>query len=112
MKHVVNFFNIILYLFFSLGLVNLFHFRNAEKRSLCILFDACLLIIIKYLDIARETVDMWDMESAVIVPIVVTINNLIIAESLDQHLVNLALGGWGKQKEGADAEDSVPRHGR
>ena len=46
---------------------------------------------IKYLDLAREVVDMWDVSTATIVPIVVTANG-IIAKSLDQHLRRLALG--------------------
>ena len=49
----------------------------------------------KYLDLAREVVDMWDVNTAVIVPIVVSANGLI-AKSLDQHLRRLALGSWIK----------------
>lgn len=49
----------------------------------------------KYLDLAHEIVDMWDVDSAVIVPIVVSANGLI-AKSLDQHLSRLALDGWVK----------------
>ena len=50
---------------------------------------------IKYLDLPREVVDMWDVSTAIIVPIVVTANG-IIAKSLDQHLRRLSLGGWIK----------------
>ena len=50
---------------------------------------------IKYLDLAREVVDMWHVDSAIIVPIVVTANGLI-AKSLDQHLRRLSLGSWIK----------------
>ena len=38
---------------------------------------------------------MWDVDSAIIVPIVVTVNGLI-AESLDQHLKRVSLRGWVK----------------
>ena len=47
----------------------------------------------KYIDLAHEIVDMWDVDSAIIVPIVVSVNGLI-AKSLDQHLKRLALGSW------------------
>lgn len=47
----------------------------------------------KYLDLAREITDMWDVDSATIVPIVVSANGLI-AKTLDQHLKKLALGSW------------------
>ena len=50
---------------------------------------------IKYLDLAREVVDMWDVNSAIIVPIVVSANGLI-AKSLDQYLRRLSLGSWIK----------------
>ena len=49
----------------------------------------------KYLDLAREVVDMWDVSTAVIVPIVVSANGLI-ANSLDEHLRKLSLGSWIK----------------
>ena len=49
----------------------------------------------KYLDLAREVVDMWDVNTAIIVPIVVTANG-IIAKSLDEHLRRLSLGSWIK----------------
>ena len=49
----------------------------------------------RYLDLAREVVDMWDVGTAVIVPIVVSANGLI-AKSLDQHLRRLSLGSWIK----------------
>ncbi|CAH0678041.1 unnamed protein product [Spodoptera exigua] len=51
--------------------------------------------LIKYIDLAREVVDMWEVDSAIIVPIVVSANGLI-AKSLDQHLRRLSLGGWIK----------------
>ena len=50
---------------------------------------------LKYVDLAHEIVDMWDVDSAIIVPIVVTANGLI-AKSLDQHLRRLSLSGWIK----------------
>ena len=50
---------------------------------------------IKYLDLAHEVVDVWDVDSAVVVPIVVTANGLM-AKSLDQHLQRLSLGSWVK----------------
>ena len=49
---------------------------------------------IKYLDLAREVVDMWDVDSVIIMLIVVTINELI-AKSLDQDL-RISLGSWIK----------------
>lgn len=49
----------------------------------------------KYLDLAHEVTAMWDVESTIIVPIVVSANGLI-AKSLDQHLKRLSLGGWIK----------------
>ncbi len=49
----------------------------------------------KYLDLAHEIVDMWEVDSAIIVPIVVSANGLI-AKSLDHHLKRLALDGWIK----------------
>ena len=49
----------------------------------------------KYVDLAREIVDMWDVDSAVIVPIVVSVNGLI-AKSLDYHLKRLRLNSWVK----------------
>ncbi|KAJ8709072.1 hypothetical protein PYW07_008898 [Mythimna separata] len=49
----------------------------------------------KYLDLAREVVDMWKVDTAVIVPIVVTANGLI-AKNLKQHLRRLLLGSWIK----------------
>ena len=48
---------------------------------------------VKYLDLAHEIVDMWDVDSAIIVPIIVSVNGLI-AKSLDKHLKRLALGAW------------------
>ncbi|XP_072943499.1 uncharacterized protein [Epargyreus clarus] len=50
----------------------------------------------KYLDLAREVVDMWDVNTAVVVPIVVSANGLI-AKSLDQHLRRRSLGSWIKR---------------
>ncbi|KAJ8714401.1 hypothetical protein PYW07_002626 [Mythimna separata] len=49
----------------------------------------------KYIDLARDVVDMWEVDSAIIVPIVVSGNGLI-AKSLDEHLRRLSLGGWIK----------------
>ncbi|XP_063619204.1 uncharacterized protein LOC134792018 [Cydia splendana] len=49
----------------------------------------------KYLDLAHEITAMWDVDSTIIVPIVVSVNGLI-AKSLDQHLERLSLGGWIK----------------
>ena len=49
----------------------------------------------QYLELAREVVDMWDVSTAVIVPIVVSANGLI-ANSLDEHLRKLSLGSWIK----------------
>ena len=50
---------------------------------------------LKFLDLVREVVDMWNVSSAIIVPIVVTANGLM-AKSLDEHLSRLSLGGWIK----------------
>jgi len=50
---------------------------------------------IKYLDLAHEISDMWDVDSTIIVPIVISVNGLI-AKSLDQHLKRLTLDGWIK----------------
>ncbi|CAB0030643.1 unnamed protein product, partial [Trichogramma brassicae] len=49
----------------------------------------------KYLDLAHEVTAMWDVDSTIIVPIVVSANGLI-AKSLDQHLKRLSLDGWVK----------------
>ena len=49
----------------------------------------------KYLDLAHEVTAMWDVNSTIIVPIVVSANGLI-AKSLDQHLKSLSLDGWIK----------------
>ncbi|KAI8424045.1 hypothetical protein MSG28_002675 [Choristoneura fumiferana] len=49
----------------------------------------------KYLDLAHEVTAMWDVDSTIIVPIVVSANGLI-AKSLDQHLKRLSLDGWIK----------------
>ncbi|KAI8429475.1 hypothetical protein MSG28_000111 [Choristoneura fumiferana] len=67
--------------------------------------DACKLLInlvkaekdklSKYLDLAHEVTAMWDVDSTIIVPIVVSANGLI-AKSLDQHLKRLSLDGWIK----------------
>ncbi|RVE46395.1 hypothetical protein evm_008929 [Chilo suppressalis] len=51
----------------------------------------------KYLDLAREIVDMWDIDSAIVVPIIISAHGLI-AKSLDKHLKRLALGGWVKSQ--------------
>ncbi|XP_050554611.1 uncharacterized protein LOC126911465 [Spodoptera frugiperda] len=50
---------------------------------------------IKYLDLAHEVVDMWNVDSAIVVLIVVSVNGLI-PNSLDNHLRRLGLGGWIK----------------
>ncbi|CAB3260828.1 unnamed protein product [Arctia plantaginis] len=50
---------------------------------------------IKYLDLSHEIVDMWNVDSVIIVPIVVSAHGLI-AKSLDQHLKRLTLDGWIK----------------
>ncbi|CAB3220135.1 unnamed protein product [Arctia plantaginis] len=50
---------------------------------------------VKYLDLAHEIVDMWDVDSAIVVPIVISAHGLV-AKSLDQHLQRLALGSWIK----------------
>ncbi|CAH2241694.1 jg26991 [Pararge aegeria aegeria] len=49
----------------------------------------------KYLDLANEITAMWNVESTVIVPIVVSVNGLL-SESFDQHLKKLSLGCWIK----------------
>ncbi|CAH2215820.1 jg832 [Pararge aegeria aegeria] len=49
----------------------------------------------KYLDLAHEITAMWNVESTVIVPIVVSVNGLL-AKSFDQHLKKLSLGCWIK----------------
>jgi hypothetical protein len=49
----------------------------------------------KYLDLAHEVTAMWDVNSTIIVPIVVSANGLI-AKSLDHHLKRLSLDGWIK----------------
>ncbi|CAB3261268.1 unnamed protein product [Arctia plantaginis] len=50
---------------------------------------------IRYLDLSHEIVDMWNVDSVIIVPIVVSAHGLI-AKSLDQHLKRLTLDGWIK----------------
>uniref|UniRef100_A0A2H1VQZ6 SFRICE_020923 n=1 Tax=Spodoptera frugiperda TaxID=7108 RepID=A0A2H1VQZ6_SPOFR len=50
---------------------------------------------IKYLDLAHEVVDMWNLDSAIIEPIDVSAKGLI-PKSFDIHLRRLALGGWIK----------------
>ncbi|CAH2243562.1 jg12873 [Pararge aegeria aegeria] len=49
----------------------------------------------KYLDLAHEITAMWNVESTVVVPIVVSVNGLL-AKSFDQHLKKLSLGCWIK----------------
>ncbi|CAH2265665.1 jg4915 [Pararge aegeria aegeria] len=51
----------------------------------------------KYLDLAHEITAMWNVESTVIVPIVVSANGLL-AKSFDQHLKKLSLGCWIKSR--------------
>ncbi|CAH2238933.1 jg13741 [Pararge aegeria aegeria] len=57
---------------------------NAEKEK-----------VSKYLDLAHEITAMWNVESTVIVPIVVSFNGLL-GKSFDQHLKKLSLGCWIK----------------
>ncbi|CAH2241442.1 jg15639 [Pararge aegeria aegeria] len=47
----------------------------------------------KYLDLAHEITAMWNVESTVVVPIVVF---SLLAKSFDQHLKKLSLGCWIK----------------
>ncbi|CAH2237010.1 jg9502 [Pararge aegeria aegeria] len=49
----------------------------------------------KYLDLAHEITAMWNVESTVIVAIVVSVNGLL-TKSFDQHLKKLSLGCWIK----------------
>ncbi|CAH2241353.1 jg15553 [Pararge aegeria aegeria] len=49
----------------------------------------------KYLDLAHEITAMWNVESTVVVPIVVSVNGLL-AKSFDQHLKKFSLGCWIK----------------
>ncbi|CAH2218490.1 jg2973 [Pararge aegeria aegeria] len=49
----------------------------------------------KYLCLAHEITAMWNVESTVVVPIVVSVNGLL-AKSFDQHLKKLSLGCWIK----------------
>ncbi|CAH2207743.1 jg27144 [Pararge aegeria aegeria] len=49
----------------------------------------------KYLDLVHEITAMWNVESTVIVPIVVSVNCLL-TKSFDQHLKKLSLGYWIK----------------
>ncbi|CAH2245046.1 jg17443 [Pararge aegeria aegeria] len=49
----------------------------------------------KYLDLAHEITTMWNVESTVVIPIVVTVKGLL-AKSFDQHLKKLSLGCWIK----------------
>ncbi|CAH2240243.1 jg1800 [Pararge aegeria aegeria] len=49
----------------------------------------------KYWDLAHEITAMWNVESTVVVPIVVSVNGLL-AKSFDQHLKKLSLGCWIK----------------
>ncbi|CAH2266837.1 jg8898 [Pararge aegeria aegeria] len=45
--------------------------------------------------LAHDITAMWNVESTVIVPIVVSVNGLL-AKSFDQHLKKLSLGCWIK----------------
>ncbi|CAH2211239.1 jg12295 [Pararge aegeria aegeria] len=68
-------------------LVNIPHDDNlvkAEKEK-----------VSNYLDLAHEITAMWNIESTVVVPIVVSVNGLL-AKSFDQHLKKLSLGCWIK----------------
>ncbi|CAH2244234.1 jg20178 [Pararge aegeria aegeria] len=49
----------------------------------------------KYLELAHEITAMWNVESAVIVPIFVSVNGLL-AKSFEQHRKKLSLGCWNK----------------
>ncbi|CAH2232371.1 jg15309 [Pararge aegeria aegeria] len=49
----------------------------------------------KYLDLAHEITAMWNVESTVIVLVIVSVNGLL-AKSFDQHLKKLSLGCWIK----------------
>ncbi|CAH2108107.1 unnamed protein product [Euphydryas editha] len=49
----------------------------------------------KYLDLAHEITAMWNVDSTIIVPIVVSVNGLL-AKSFDQHLKKLSLDCWIK----------------
>ncbi|CAH2256714.1 jg10947 [Pararge aegeria aegeria] len=51
--------------------------------------------VYKYLDLALEITAIWNVQSTVIVPIVVSVNGLL-AKSFDQHLKKLSLGCWIK----------------
>ncbi|CAH2235186.1 jg16174 [Pararge aegeria aegeria] len=59
----------------------------------------------KYLDLAHEITAMWNVESTVIVPIVVSVNGLL-AKSFDQHFKKLSLGCWikGRIQKAVDLE--------
>ncbi|CAH2236251.1 jg7015 [Pararge aegeria aegeria] len=57
---------------------------NAEKEK-----------VSKYLDLAHEITALWNVESTVIVPIVVSVNGLF-ARSFDLLLKKLSLGCWIK----------------
>ncbi|CAH2267651.1 jg15260 [Pararge aegeria aegeria] len=46
-----------------------------------------------YEDLAHEITAMWNVESTVMVLIVVSVNGLL-AKSFDQHLKKLSLGSW------------------
>ncbi|CAH2227192.1 jg14596 [Pararge aegeria aegeria] len=48
-----------------------------------------------YFDLAHEITAMWNVESTVIVPNVVSVNGLL-DKSFDQHLKKLSLGCWIK----------------
>ncbi|CAK1581434.1 unnamed protein product [Parnassius mnemosyne] len=50
---------------------------------------------IKYIDLAHEIVAMWDVDSTIIVPIVVSVNGLI-GKTMDDYLSKLGLGKWLK----------------
>ena len=72
---------------------------QTKLRGSAMFFINSAMIILKiifiFIDLAREVVNMWDVGTAVIVPIVVSANGLI-AKSLDQHLRRLSLGSWIK----------------
>ena len=50
---------------------------------------------IKYLYLVHEIVDLWDVDSVIILAIVASANGLI-AKSLEKHLKTISLDGWIK----------------
>lgn len=57
-----------------------------------------------YLGLAHEITDMWNVDSTIIVPIVISVNSLI-AKSFNQHFenyFNTRLLDYGPHTEGSD----------